>query len=162
MSDTVRVGLISDTHGLFRPAVAELFAGVSLIVHAGDVGRAGVLDDLARLAPVEAVFGNVDDAHDPRLAPARSLPVGVLTLHVSHGHEFARPTAGQLASAYRADVIIFGHTHRALVTTVTRDDRQVLVVNPGAAGPRRFGVRPSVAILTVCGTRAEARILELD
>jgi putative phosphoesterase len=141
----LRIGLISDTHGLLRPEVARVFAGVDLIVHAGDVGGSEVLAGLAAIAPVEAVFGNVDDRDDPSLAPARSLPIGRLTLRVSHGHELGSPTPEKIAAAYSGDVLVFGHTHRAL--SVWIGDR--LVVNPGAAGPRRFNLEPSVALLRV-------------
>jgi putative phosphoesterase len=163
MTGAVRVGLISDTHGLFRPSVAEAFAGVRLIVHAGDVGAGSVLDRLAGIAPVESVWGNVDDPRDPRLARERTLPVGALMLHVSHGHEVGRPTPALLAARYDADIIVFGHTHRAVIATEGRSGRRTLVVNPGAAGPRRFHLAaPSVAILTVDGMRAEAEIVEVE
>jgi putative phosphoesterase len=139
------VGLISDTHGLLRPGVAAAFEGVALILHAGDVGGASILASLARIAPVEAVFGNVDDAHDPSLARERAATIGGVTLHVSHGHELGRPTAELLLARYRGDVVIFGHTHTAVV--VRANGR--VAVNPGAAGPRRFDVQPSVARLTI-------------
>jgi putative phosphoesterase len=157
----VRVGLISDTHGLLRPEVAVLFAGVDAIVHAGDVGGGAVLDALSLIAPVDAVYGNVDDPHDPRLARELTIPVGALTLHVSHGHELGSPTPALLVARYRADILVFGHTHRALVTRIGRDGGTTLIVNPGAAGPRRFNLKPSVAILTVRGSQAEIEILNL-
>src|SRR5438034_7743509 len=105
------VGLISDTHGLMRPEVARVFAGVDLIVHAGDVGGTAVLAALAAIAPVEAVYGNVDDAHDPALARERVLPIGGRTLHVSHGHELGSPTSALVLDRYAGDVVVFGHTH---------------------------------------------------
>jgi putative phosphoesterase len=151
------VGLISDTHGLLRPEVTGIFAGVDLIVHAGDVGGAAVLAALRQIAPVEAVWGNVDDTHDPALARERILPIGALTLHLSHGHEFGSPTPDLVLDRYDADVVVFGHTHRAIVTR--RDGR--IAVNPGAAGPRRFDLRPSVARLTVEGRRADVEIISL-
>jgi putative phosphoesterase len=151
-----RVGLISDTHGMLRPEIAALFAGVELIVHAGDVGGGAVLDGLSSIAPVEAVYGNVDDRDDPRLARERTIPVGGLTLHVSHGHELGSPTPALLVARYRADILVFGHTHRALVNRSERGGAPVLIVNPGAAGPRRFNLKPSVAILTV--TRGQAGV----
>jgi putative phosphoesterase len=139
------VGLISDTHGLLRPQVAAAFDGVSLILHAGDVGGAKVLESLAAIAPVEAVFGNVDDVHDPSLARERTVTVGGATIHVSHGHELGRPSAELMLARYRGDVLVFGHTHKAVVV---RDGAR-MVVNPGAAGPRRFDLQPSVARLTI-------------
>ena len=153
----ITVGLISDTHGLLRPSVASIFSGVRLILHAGDVGSAAVLADLSKIAPVEAVYGNVDDPNDPMLARDRSVPVGSLTVHVSHGHELGRPTPRLILDRYAGDVLVFGHTHRALVF---RDEHR-LVVNPGAAGPRRFDASPSVAILTVVGRQADVKIVPL-
>ncbi len=157
-----RIGLISDTHGLFRPGIPTLFADVDFIVHAGDVGHPAILARLAEIAPVEAVFGNVDDVHDPQLTAQRTIPIGGLTLHVSHGHELGTPTPTRLVERYLADVIVFGHTHRALVVTLPQGQRSTLVVNPGAAGPRRFDLRPSVAILTVKNGRADAQVLDLE
>lgn len=156
MADTpptaLRIGLISDTHGLLREAVADVFRDVQLIVHAGDVGRADILARLAEMAPVVAVFGNVDDPHMPGLAPARTVPVGPLQLRVSHGHELGSPTPSRLADAYAdgtIDIIVYGHTHKSLVARERRGDREVLIVNPGAAGPKRFSLPASVALLTV-------------
>jgi putative phosphoesterase len=143
------IGLISDTHGLVRPEIAPVFAGVDLIVHAGDVGGPAVLRILSDIAPVEAVSGNVDDRHDPMLPRERTLPVGGLTLHVSHGDELGRPTPALLLARYAADIIVFGHTHQSVLH---RSDDGRLVVNPGAAGPRRFKLQPSIAVLTVIGT----------
>jgi hypothetical protein len=152
------VGLISDTHGLVRPDVAGAFADVALILHAGDVGGGHVLEALQRIAPVEAVYGNVDDPHDPALARERTVTVGGCTIHVSHGHELGRPTPALALARYAGDVVVFGHTHRAVV--VESSDRRV-AVNPGAAGPRRFDLTPSVAVLTIQDGRAIARIIPL-
>jgi putative phosphoesterase len=155
---THTVGLVSDTHGLFRPEIATVLKGVERILHAGDVGAANVLDELAKIAPVEAVFGNVDDRHDPALAPERSIVVAGVTIHVSHGHELGRPTPELVLARYAGDVVVFGHTHRAVTQ---RDARGRLAINPGAAGPRRFDLRPSVARLTLDAGRAEAEIIWL-
>ena len=116
-----------------------------------------VLHDLAAIAPVEAVSGNVDDRFDPMLPRERSLPVGALTLHVSHGDELGTPTPERLLARYAADILVYGHTHKALVF---RGDRGRLVVNPGAAGPRRFNLQPSVALLTVSDRAASVEIID--
>ena len=139
------VGVIADTHGLLRPGVIEAFAGVQLILHAGDVCGASVLDGLSKIAPVDAVYGNCDDSHDPSLARERVVTLGGVTIHVSHGHELGRPATSQLLARYSQDVVIFGHTHKAVIV---RDGARV-AFNPGAAGPRRFDVKPSVARLTI-------------
>ena len=155
-SEVYVVGIIADTHGLLRPEVAAAFAGVSLILHAGDVGGHRVLDGLAAIAPVDAVFGNVDDAHDPALARERVVTIGAVTIHVSHGHELGRPTAERLLARYAGDVIVFGHTHKAVVV---REAGRV-AVNPGAAGPRRFDLQPSVARLTI--TAGTPPVIEVE
>src|SRR3954465_4241428 len=95
------VGLISDTHGLMRPGIAAALAGVHAILHAGDVGGRRVLDALSAIARVDAVYGNVDDPHDPSLAAVRRLSIGGLTIHVSHGHELGRPTPELALARYR-------------------------------------------------------------
>jgi putative phosphoesterase len=151
------IGLVSDTHGLVRPELHDALEGVELILHAGDVGGDDVLDELATIAPVEAVYGNTDAPGRPRLAQAIVRSVGDLRIHVSHGHELGSPTPARLLAAYPADVLVYGHTHRPLVTRA--EGR--LVVNPGAAGPRRFDILPSVALLSIEGDSAEAKIITL-
>ena len=141
------IGLISDTHGLVRADVHRALAGVELILHAGDVGGDDILDELALIAPVHAVYGNTDAPGDPRLVEAIERTIGGVRIHVSHGHEVGRPTPEKLLLAYTADVVVYGHTHRQLVV---RSSERV-VVNPGAAGPRRFDLVPSVARLTIAG-----------
>ncbi len=151
------VGLISDTHGLLRPEVHSALAGVELVLHAGDVGDDDILDELELIAPVQAVYGNTDAPGRPRLSATRTVEIGGVRIHVSHGHELGQPTPRALLSAYDEDVLVYGHTHRQLVTRAGGR----LVVNPGAAGPRRFDLRPSVARLTIRGGRAEVEIVAL-
>jgi putative phosphoesterase len=151
------IGLISDTHGLVRPEVFAAFAGVDSIFHAGDVGGSEVLAVLARIAPVQAVLGNIDVRDDPRLPVHFTDTVGGLTVHVSHGHEVGAPSPPGLLARYDADVIVFGHTHRSLVAQSGRR----LVVNPGSAGPRRFDLTPTVARLTIRAGVAMAEIVAL-
>jgi len=150
------IGLVSDTHGLIRNSLFEALAGVSLILHAGDVGGRSVLDALSAIAPVLAVYGNVDPI-DGALPESVEIEERGLSIHVSHGHELGSPAPARLLARYTADVIVFGHTHRPLVE---RDGHR-LVVNPGAAGPRRFDVEPSIAILRILGGKAEADIVAL-
>jgi len=139
------IGLISDTHGLVRPDVHTALAGVELILHAGDVGDDAILDELALIAPIRAVYGNTDAPGQPRLSNAIDFEVDGVSIHVSHGHEVGSPTPEKLLGRYPADVIVYGHTHKPLVARA--EGR--LVVNPGAAGPRRFDLMPSVARLTI-------------
>lgn len=151
------IGLISDTHGLVRPDVHTALAGVELILHAGDVGGDDVLDELEIIAPVLAVWGNTDLPGDPRLTGTIRHTIGGVSIHVSHGHELGTPRPEKLIEEYSADVIVYGHTHRPLVARA--DGR--LVVNPGAAGPRRFDIAPSVARLTIVRGRAECELVPL-
>jgi putative phosphoesterase len=152
------IGLISDTHGMVRATVHQALAGVELILHAGDVGGDEVLDELELIAPVLAVYGNTDDEKNPRLTAAIERLIGGLRIHVSHGHEVGSPTPARLLERYPADVIVYGHTHRQLV--LRADER--LVINPGAAGARRFKLEPSVARLTIADGRAEVELLPLE
>ena len=151
------IGLIADTHGLVRPSVFEALAGVSLILHAGDVGE-GVLEELRVIAPVHAVAGNTDPVDDPELSPSIEMTRDGVRIHVSHGHEIGSPTPAKLLAAYSADVIVYGHTHKQLV--VNADGRWV--VNPGAAGQRRFRLQPSVARLSISSGEIAIEIVELE
>lgn len=151
------VGLISDTHGLVRPDVHTALEGVELILHCGDVGGDSILDELALIAPVRAVRGNTDPPDDPRLPESIEVNVGGVRIHVSHGHETGAPTPEKLLARYDGDVIVYGHTHEALV--VKADGRWV--VNPGAAGPRRFNILPSVARMTIRGTDVSIELVDL-
>jgi uncharacterized protein len=139
------IGLISDTHGLVRPDVHDALAGVELILHAGDVGGDNVLDELATIAPVLAVRGNTDPSGNARLVTSIDRNIDGVSIHVSHGHEVGSPTPEKLLERYAADVVIYGHTHRQLVTK----SGARWAVNPGAAGARRFNLMPSVARMTI-------------
>lgn len=159
MTDYHRIGLISDTHGLLRPEVHTALAGVELILHAGDVGDDLILDELSLIAPVMAVYGNTDVPDDPRLAEYIERTIGGVRIHVSHGHELGVPTPAKLLERYSADVIVYGHTHKQLVTRAL-DGR--VVINPGAAGARRFKLEPSVGRLTIRDGSAEVEIISLE
>lgn len=156
MADTIMIGLVSDTHGLVRDGLFDALAGVSQILHAGDVGGRTVLDALSAIAPVEAVYGNVDPL-DGRLPQHIHLERGGLSIHVTHGHELGMPTPQKLLARYTANILVYGHTHKALVYR----DADRLVVNPGAAGPKRFDVKPTVAILRIANGAADVEIVQL-
>jgi hypothetical protein len=158
----MRIGVIADTHGLLRDAVFEVFAQVDRILHAGDVGRPDLLTELEALAPVTAVFGNTDGPEiRRRCARVARLELDGLAVVVTHGDQLGSPTPVALRRAFPdADVIVYGHTHRPLLELV---DRTVTVMNPGAAGPRRFDVIPSVGIMeTEAGLPPRARLVPLD
>ena len=157
-SNRTVIGLISDTHGLLRPSVHSALAGVDLILHAGDVVGDEILLELAIIAPVKAVYGNTDAPDDPNLTKEIIMDVGGLSIHVSHGHEVGGPTPERLLAHYRQDIVVYGHTHRQLVTRVGNQ----LVVNPGAAGQQRFKLLPSLARLTIENGYADVEIVALD
>ena len=151
------VGLISDTHGLLRPGVHAALTGVELILHSGDVGGSEILDELRLIAPVKAVFGNTDPPDEADLSGELLVAIDGIRVHVSHGHEVGSPTPAKLAARYDADVVVFGHTHRPLVSRLGNQ----LFVNPGAAGPQRFNLTPSVARLTIVRGNAEVEIVAI-
>jgi putative phosphoesterase len=155
------VGLISDTHGKLRAAVFELFRGVDLILHAGDVGPLDIIDTLETIAPVHAALGNTDSWDlVPRVRELVELELEGRRVVVVHGHQLGSPTPALLRSAHpHADIIVYGHTHRQHI-----DKRGgSLVINPGAAGPARFNLKPSVARMTLeAGSEPAVHLLPLD
>jgi hypothetical protein len=157
----MRLGIISDTHGKLRPEVFDLFAEVDHILHGGDVGPVALLDRLAELAPVTAVYGNVDGLEVRQRCPqvARVELDGFIVL-VTHGDQFGSPTPAILHREFPdAEIIVFGHTHRPLLELV---DKTVTVMNPGSAGAARFGVPPSVGIMELePGIPPRARLVPL-
>ena len=153
-----RVGLISDTHDMLRPEVFTAFAGVDVILHAGDVNGDDILDELETIAPVYAVRGNTDRTDNPRLPASRELDIMGVRVHVSHGHEVGAKPITLMAAYGNVDVIVYGHTHRELIT----ETDGVLVVNPGAAGARRFDLKPCVAIMTIAGGKPVVELIRLS
>jgi putative phosphoesterase len=152
---TVRVGLVSDTHGLLRPEALAALAGSDAIVHAGDVGSADVLEALARIAPVHAVRGNNDAS-----AWAAGLPEK-LTVDIAGKRLFVLHDRATLAfdpHAMHVHVVVSGHSHRP--SCETRDG--ILFVNPGSAGPRRFSLPVSIAQLSIRAEVLDATIVMLD
>jgi putative phosphoesterase len=157
----MRLGVIADTHGLLRPEVFDAFAEVDRILHAGDVGPPGLLSELEALAPVTAVYGNTDGMDlRSRLPQVAALELDGFDVVVTHGDQFGSPTPEKLNAAFPdAQIIIYGHTHRPLLTVV---DVVVTVMNPGGAGHRRFGLPPSVGILELePGIPPRGRLLPL-
>jgi putative phosphoesterase len=146
----VRLGLVSDTHGLLRPEALDALAGVDRVLHAGDIGAPEVLAGLTRVAPVLAVRGNNDRAawaaDVPEMARLRVEGRTILLVH-----------AAADAVLDGADVVVSGHSHRPGV----EERAGVLWVNPGSAGPRRFRLPVTVAVLEVDGARAAARVVSL-
>ena len=157
----MRLGIISDTHGLLRPEVLEIFSGVALILHAGDIGSPELLAELEALAPVRAVWGNTDGFDIRRLVPeVLEMRLEGFDFLVVHGHQLGSPTPEALHDRWPdAEIVIYGHTHRPLLVTV---DQVVTVMNPGGAGARRFDLPASVGIMELePGIPPRARLVPL-
>lgn len=157
----MRLGIISDTHGLLRAEVFETFKAVDHILHGGDVGTWEILIELQTLAPVTAVYGNTDGPElRGKLTQVAQIELDGFEIVVTHGDQFGHPTPAKLHDAFpRAEIIVFGHTHKPLLELV---DRTVTVINPGGAGPKRFGLAPSVGILELePGIPPRARLVPL-
>lgn len=160
----VTIGVISDTHGLLRPEAIQALAGSDLILHAGDVGGASILEGLATIAPVRAVRGNTDrDAWGMTLPFTQLVP---LTLGGDDSSKEGVPLAWVVHDIDDLDVdpvaagisvVVYGHTHRPAIEW--RDG--VLYFNPGAAGQRRFSLPISLGRLHVSGDDIEVEIVEL-
>ncbi len=157
MSQIVKIGVISDTHGLLRPEAVAALAGVDRIIHGGDVGSEEILEALSEIAPVSVVRGNTDyQRWAMRLPVTELVEVGERSIYVVHDIEDLNldPAAAGI------DVVIYGHSHRPLLEK--RDDG-VWYLNPGSAGPRRFNLPVTVALLQVSTKyiRGEIRYLEV-
>ena len=150
----MRIGIISDTHGLLRAQAIDALRGSDLIVHAGDIGDASILHELRKLAPVTAVRGNNDRGDWAKgLNESEALEVAGTWLYVLHDlHELdLDPGAAGFAA------VIAGHSHRPLI----EERKGVLFINPGSAGPRRFSLPVALARLRVGGGRVRAETVLL-
>ena len=138
----MKIGVISDTHGLLRPEAKQHLSGVAHIIHAGDIGRPEIITALRQIAPVIAIKGNVDTAAwAARYPVTRTIRLGERSIHVLHDiHDLKLDPR-----ARGIDVVISGHSHRARIETVDG----VLYLNPGSAGPRRFNLPVTLAMLEV-------------
>lgn len=157
----MRLGIISDTHGLLRPAVFDVFQQVDHILHGGDVGKPEILIELQAIAPVTAVYGNTDGSElRTLLPPVARLRLEGLDIVVTHGDQLEAISPLTLHVQYpEADIIVYGHTHKPLLELV---DRTVTVMNPGSAGPRRFDLPVSVGIMELePGIPPRARLVTL-
>jgi uncharacterized protein len=150
----MKIGVISDTHGLLRPEALEALRGSAYIIHAGDIDDPVILEKLSEVAPVTAVRGNVDrDAWAQHLPETNVLEAGGISLYVLHdlqGLDLKPETAGFAA-------VISGHSH------IPKQERKngVLYFNPGSAGPKRFRLPISVGVLSVESGRLRAELIEL-
>jgi len=150
----MQVGIISDTHGLMRPEALAALAGSDLIIHAGDVGKPEVLRVLEQLAPTFAVRGNVDEGPwSDRLPERLDVAVGRLRFHVLHRISDLKidPAAERIAA------VIYGHSHKPVIEW----RGELLFLNPGSAGPRRFKLPITVARVHVSGSTLKPELLHL-
>lgn len=139
---TLKIGVISDTHGLLRPEAERCLAGVSHIIHAGDIGTPEIVDRLGRIAPVTAIRGNIDTGDWARRLPdTETLRLGGRAFYVLHDVRQLTINPKELG----IDVVISGHSHRVAIETVDG----VLYLNPGSAGRRRFKLPITLATLDV-------------
>jgi len=149
------IGLISDTHGLLRPEAVDALLGSELIVHAGDVGDPGILDELSRIAPVTVVRGNIDTESWASDWPLSAhVDAGAVSIYVIH--DVAQLDIDPVAAGYQ--VVVSGHSHQPGWS----ERRGVLFVNPGSAGPRRFKLPISVGMLHIAGASVTPRLLTLQ
>jgi putative phosphoesterase len=144
----VRIGVIADTHGLFDPALIEHFAGVTAILHAGDIGDPEVIRQLRQIAPVVAVSGNVDDFEQsgfPRVRVVRRAGVTIAIRHILFERGRLTDEAREWLDSKQPHICIFGHSHRPAI------DRygDTILFNPGSAGPRRFSLPRGIGTLTI-------------
>jgi uncharacterized protein len=149
-----RVGVLSDTHGLLRPEVLEQLQGVDLIIHAGDMGSEAIIPELGKIAPAYAVRGNVDNGAWARKYPlSNTLELGQVFIYVYHGH-----LELDLDPRKSFQVMISGHTHVPLL----EQRGEVLYLNPGSAGYKRFSLPVSMGELTIDGSNVSARLIALN
>ncbi len=154
-SSELRVGLVSDTHGLLRPEARAFLVGCDYIIHGGDIGGAEILDELAAMAPLIAVKGNNDrESWAARLRETELIRVGNLFVYVIHNLE--ELDIDPEAAGVR--IVVSGHSHKPMI-----DERGgIMYVNPGSCGPRRFKLPISVGEIMVSGSAVKARIVELS
>ncbi len=155
------VGVVSDTHGYLNPKVLELLKPVDCILHAGDIGDAGIIEELARIAPVTTVRGNNDRTGPESLFPEKAtLQMDGWNFFLTHQVKVPKTPDDPSMEPYQktgADVVVFGHSHIAFQRQIGR----VLFFNPGAAGKRRFKVVPSIGTLELKEGRVQGTIIPL-
>jgi putative phosphoesterase len=150
----MRIGAISDTHGLLRPEAVTALAGVDHILHAGDVGDARILDALRAIAPVTAIRGNIDTSGPCAALPATELvELGGTVFYLLHDVKQLDLDPGSASIS----VVLSGHSHKPLI----EHRRGVLFLNPGSAGPRRFSLPIALAMVTLGDGAPRAEVIDL-
>ncbi len=151
---TVKVGLISDTHGLLRPQALEALSGCDYLIHGGDIGKPEIIDTLSAIAPLTIVRGNndTDDTWACEVPCEAVLRIGSLAIYVTH-------ILADVPETLPPDVavVVTGHSHQPLQQT----RNGVLFINPGSAGPRRFKLPITVGVLHIDGLDVQGELIEL-
>lgn len=151
----LRIGLISDTHGLLRPEAVEFLRGCDHIVHGGDIHKPGILEHLARISPVTAVRGNNDKGAWADILPDTEL------VHFAEKRIYVIHDISQIdidPHAAQVDVVVYGHSHKPSI----EERNGVLYINPGSAGPRRFKLPITVGELSIDNGTLRSRVVELS
>ncbi|HCF56835.1 MAG TPA: metallophosphoesterase [Myxococcales bacterium] len=158
----MKIGLVSDTHGRFDPGLRPLFDGCDLVLHAGDVVGREILALLASVAPVTAVRGNNDLGDYGSGLPGEAVlqleGLRTLVIHQLGIPQRPSPLARRAMERARPDLVVFGHSHRPTIEVANG----ILFINPGSAGPRRFRLPRTAAVLTVAGRKARVEVFDLD
>ena len=155
------IGVIADTHGRFDRTIIEHFAGVTTILHAGDIGDPEVIRQLERIAPVIAVSGNADEFEKsgfPRSCVIRRAGVTIGIRHILFERGMLTVEARAWLDKEQPDVCVFGHSHRPTIEHYG----PTLLFNPGSAGPQRFSLPRGIGMLTIVGGRIEPRVIPLQ
>ena len=157
----IRIGVIADTHGLFDPAIRRHFKGVDHILHAGDIGKRSVIEQLEQIAPVTAVSGNVDDGEE-RAFPSEAM-IELAGRRIAIRHILYQ--GGKLTEAGRVflqktepDICIFGHTHQPKIEWFGK----TLLFNPGSAGPKRFSLPRGIGFLAIQREKVLPKLIRLS
>ncbi len=154
MTKKYKIGVISDTHGLIRPGVYKALQGVDMILHAGDVGSIDTLKSLEKIAPVTAVSGNMDGAMGNLLSETELIHVGDVNIYMLHDLILL----DRAPDTSDIQVVISGHTHRPALLT----KGNVTYLNPGSAGPKRYRLPVTAAILFIEGSDVSVRHVEIE
>jgi putative phosphoesterase len=149
------IGVISDTHGLLRPEAENYLAGSNFIIHAGDIGNVEIISKLIKIAPVEAICGNIDNEKwAEEFQETLDFKIGNKKIFVIHNIKDLNFNPVEK----KFDIIISGHSHKALI----KKENEILYLNPGSAGKRRFNLPISIAKIQIIGDMVSAKIIEID
>jgi uncharacterized protein len=148
-----KIGVISDTHGILRPEIANLFKNCDYIIHAGDIGDYSVIDELNKIAPVTAVRGNIDWKENHSLPYTNILKIEGISVYIIH--QLSQLNVKNIKE--KIDAIVFGHSHKPRID----NQNGVLYFNPGSAGPKRFNLPVSFGFLHIESSTIKASLVAM-